>query len=210
MSEERKTIQILDKTHQLLKDASEKKNMKIIDIIAYLVDLMDKYNLLNDQWINELRDEIQAEMKESLSDDKFARVVELENRRATNRAKLMVWQEYLKVIPEDSKRAFLEEMLMINQGKGGIDFLDSLTQYSMVKVNGESRPMRTTGDGLPAWNNPLEIVQCEKGFHVKRSFCHCPLWRTCKIRAVEYEQFQIEDQIRKEELHKERLKLMRG
>lgn len=210
MSEERKMIQVSDETHQRLKDFSEKKKVKISVVISYLVDLLEKYNLWGDKWIDELREQVQAEMKESLSDDKFARVVELENRRATNRAKLMVWQEYLKVIPEDSKRAFLEEMLMINQGHGGIDFLDSLTQYSMVKVNGESRPMRTSGDGQPNWNNPSDIVSCEKGFHVKRAFCHCPLWRTCKIRAVEYEQFQIEDQIRKEELHKERLKLMKG
>jgi len=209
MFEKRKTIQVADDTHATLEKLSKESKMKIGEIVGHVIDLTVKHDLLKPSWFEDLKDQIIEEMKSELSEDKFDRMLQLENRRATNKAKLMVWQEYLKIIPEGGKQAFLEEMLMINRGKGA-DFLDSLTLYSMVRINGEARPMRTDKDGNPIWQTPDEIVTCEKGYHVRRAYCKCPLWRVCKLRATEYEDFLIDDAKRRESTHLDKVRIQKG
>lgn len=188
---DRKTVKLESDTHKKLLELSQKTSMSMSVILGYLIDLCSNYEMLEPDWIDKLREKSLLDTKEMVSDDKLERTLTLERARSVTRAKLMAWQKYIECLPVEDRRKYLEQLL----GAGGLvpsgqDFIDTLSQWSLVKVNGESRMIRTNPDGTLKLDESL--MPCNTGYHIPNAFCKGSCWQTCEIKSRERRQTTLQ------------------
>lgn len=188
MSDKEVTTRILEEDRDKLNRLSEKYNMKASAILGHIIDQSLKYNTLDMDWEkalaeNQLHDFLMD------ADMEYRKTFERDKHRAILRAKQTAFQEYIKVMPPDERKPFLEQILGDPATNG--DFLDNLSSYQMYTVNGERKLLSPGEEGAPNMPgiHPDRIVTCERGHHIIGDFCKCLLWRTCELRASEYQNY---------------------
>lgn len=167
---------------------AEKYSLSKNDIVAYLIDLAEKYDLIEPDWKDRIRSEIVTEITQATEDDeKLGRLTTIEKIKTINKAKLISFQEYLKVLDVETKKSFLEKLLMIKDNE---NWLDNLSKYQLIRINGIANMFQLSEDGSPIINiNPELIEPCQNGFHIKHQFCKCTMWKDCNIRSEEYQKY---------------------
>jgi len=154
-------------------------------IVNYLLDQNDKHNLFNPGWARKLAED---QLQEILSDMdiEFRKKVELENHKARLKTVTQVFQAYLKVLPLDEKRSWLENIF--GDTKSG-NFLENMTSYQMFLIDGQKRLLLSGDDGYPKIHGiPRDrLIQCDRGFHIINSRCDCRYWRECPFGSIQYE-----------------------
>lgn len=192
MSQEtdRKTVKLEKDTHEKLIDLSQKSSMAMSVILGYLVDLCIKYDMLEPDWESGLREQLSIGLKQNVSDDRLERALTIERSKAVTKAKLIAWTKYIDCLQVEDRKKYLEQLL----GSGGLvptgqDFIDTLSQWSLVKVNNEARMVRTNPDGTLQLSS--ELQQCQTGYHVPNAFCKGNCWQTCDLKARERRQTRL-------------------
>lgn len=153
-------------------------------IIQYLLDQNDKVNLFNPGWARKVAEE---QLQEILSDMdiEFRKKVELENHRARLKSVQRVFDEYLKILPREEKKDWLENIL--GDTKSG-NFLENMTNYQMFLIDGQKRLLMPVDDGFPKIPGVSRdrIISCERGFHIQSNRCDCRYWKECPLGEPEF------------------------
>lgn len=155
------------------------------DILAYFMDLCEKYGFFDPDWLDKLKGNIVTEISQATNDDeKLNRLLTIEKIRVVNKARMKAFEEYIKVLEGDEKKTFLEKILMIQNNE---NWLDVISDFQLIRVNGQTQMLQVNDQGLPILNIRSELIEsCQNGFHIKGQFCKCSLWRDCEIRINEY------------------------
>lgn len=154
-------------------------------IIAYLLDQNDKYDLFKPGWARELA---QDQLQDILSDAdiEFRKKVEFANHKARLKTVQRVFDAYLKTLPLDEKRDWLENILGNTRST---NFLENMTSYQMFIVDGLKRLLLPLDDGFPRIPGiPRDrVISCDRGFHIINSRCECRYWNECELGSAQYE-----------------------
>jgi len=168
-------------TKKRLEEMAEKYGISKNEIINYLINLAYENKLLEENWkeyiLGEKLEEYKAKIEEDLRKD-----LEKEKFKTRMDFKYLMLKEYIKVLPEQERREFLEEHLPeLNLP----DFIDRLGEMELVKVDGKPKLVRMV-DGVPVLNvAPERLVRCMEGWHIRGNYCKCKNWKTCNIRLEE-------------------------
>lgn len=185
MSDKEVTTRIQENHRDKLNDLSSKYGMKASVILGYLVDLALEYKMLDSGWEKTLAE---RELQDILADMdiEFRKKVELKKVTAQINAKMMVFKEWMRILPPNEKKQFLENVLGDIKGE---DYLDRLTNYQMFIVDGEKRlyPMGDMGLPIIAFTPPEAIIKCMRGFHIENNKCECRYWNSCEYGKAAYE-----------------------
>lgn len=189
-TDNRKSVRLEKDTHEKLSQLSQDSSMSMSVIVGYLVDLCKKYSMLEPDWENQLREQLTIDLKQNVSDDRLERALTIERSKAVTKAKLIAWTKYIDCLPTEDRKKYLEQLL----GSGGLvptgqDFIDTLSQWSLVKVNNEARMIKTNADGTLQISQ--ELIQCQTGYHVPNAFCKGSCWQTCEVKARERRQTRL-------------------
>lgn len=181
-----KSMRIRERSKQYLDRLCERKNLKQLDALDYLIGLAETYDLFDSDWKDRILEGELAEYKDKLAKKQDARI-EAEKVKTSLKIKRDLLLKYIDSLEDQAKREFIESMM------GEIkdpNFLDSLSDMDVVIVDGKRRLVKMK-DGAPmiATVNPDKIVVCETGYHIIDAFCQCKKWRECPIRKTEYVDF---------------------
>lgn len=179
------TIRVTDEDRDEINRLCSLHGMSQEVIIGRLVGENKKYNLFENGWKRKLAE---SEFEKLLEDTdlEFRKKLELDKHRAILKAKMMVFQEYIKTLPASEKKQFLENVLGdVNSG----NFLENLSSYQMFFIDGEKKLFMPDSEGYPVIPGIKRdrLIQCERGFHIENSRCTCSLWRECPHGSTKYE-----------------------
>lgn len=165
--------------------------MTVDVFLAFLLDQNDKYNFADSTWL----DKAVAQRYSDISDNQDADMrkrLEIDRHRVVLKVKADALQLYIKDLKGDERKIFLEKLLGGNPQDP--DFLDQMSSYQMYVIDGVKRLVEPDINGRPKFKgDPRDLIVCDKGYHVRGSWCQCVLWKTCPIRSAEYEQYLIEN-----------------
>lgn len=190
MSDKEVTTRILESDRTKLNDLSSRYSMKASVILGHLIDLGIKHKMLESGWESNLAEQ---ELQEILADMdiEFRKKVELKKVTAQINAKMMVFKEWMKILPPNEKKQFLENVL--GDTKTG-DFLEKLTNYQMFIVDGEKKlyPVDESGYPLIPFVQLVNILKCARGFHIVNNRCNCRYWESCEYGKAAFESWLAE------------------
>jgi hypothetical protein len=178
----RKTIQVSPELHGLLTSLAQTRKISINDIMGYLTDLLEKYDMLDPDWLEPLLEERMSEYM-ARHDTDLAKKLQMERTKTINKAKYFSFQEYVKLLDPEDRKAFLVNVL------GDVNdesFLDNISNYQMFSIDGTPRLYQVDPEGKPVVIDKQNLVSCMMGYHFIGNFCKCNKWRTCPIRKEEY------------------------
>jgi hypothetical protein len=182
-----KPVKVPKDTHETLTNLAQSTKMTMGDIIGYLVDLCEKWDMLDPDWLEGM---IQEKLDDFLSkhDIEFSKKLQLERTRTVNKAKLTAFNKYLDVLPPEARKEYLENIL---GSTGEENFLENLSNYTMFTIDGVRKFLEADPDGKPivAGANMNNIVPCDNGYHFIGNFCKCGKWRNCRFRSKEYQNY---------------------
>lgn len=164
--------------------------MSMSVIVGYMVDLCQKYDMLDPDWTTKLREQLIVETNQIVTDERLERALTIERSKAVTKAKLIAWTKYIDCLAAEDRKKYLEQLL----GSGGLvptgqDFIDTLSQWSLVKINNESRMIKTNPDGTLQLNE--SVVTCQTGYHIANAFCKGNCWQTCEVKMRERRQARL-------------------
>jgi len=169
---------------------AEQYNIKLSDVIEYLIPLCVQYRLLEPDWkdviVKEYRESEQ--FKQDLQKEliEFRKQIEKEAKREDKayHFKVFLVKQYLETLSEADKKAWLESVLP--ELRTGVSLDSILGNFELVKIDGKPKLARLT-NGIPELTDVKaeDIVKCDAGYHVRYRKCDCPKWRECKIREEE-------------------------
>jgi hypothetical protein len=162
----------------------EEKHIRIEDLVNVLLGIYQQYDIFNENWYNELKDKLTVEITKQVTDEKLNNAIALQRNGYVLKAKSYAFNEYIKVMPPEERRTFLENLLKIDAAKKG-DFLDNISQYGLVTINGVKTMMLINDSGDPVMKTDRDVISCEMGLHSVGSFCKCRNYAFCKIKKEE-------------------------
>lgn len=183
-------IRIAEDTRDKINSICEKTGRTQAIIVGYFVDLNETYDLLDPDWKTRIA---QDEFKDLFDNHVEAerRALDLQTHRAMLKTKTDLLKEYVKTLPVEERRTFLETVLGDMKDQ---NFLDNVVNYQLFIIDGKRRACQPGPDGKPVLKgiDPSLIIPCEKGYHILEAWCECDSWRSCPMRSKEYEQWLIE------------------
>ena len=163
-------IKVRINAKEALKTKSEQKGLAMMDIVDYLVKIMNDYDLFNSSWLENLKKDVAKELDATRGDDKLEKALASQTHQAILRAKGKAWDEYLKTLFGDEKRKFLEGMLRIDVNTKDVDFFEKMGKYNLIIINGIKEFVQVNDSGDPLIKTDRKLIVCEKGFHTVGSY----------------------------------------
>lgn len=178
------TVRISNEDKDVLNRLCEKTNMAQGVVLGYLLECAIKFDMFDQNWIRKLTDaDFLDRMQEH--DIEYRKKVELEKFKTILNTKQKLIQEYLKIMPNAEKKAYIESALALGDGE---NLLDNLTSYQMFVINGEKKMLPPDGTGAPRIPGvaPSQLKQCPQGWHTVHDNClSCRVRRGCELRREE-------------------------
>lgn len=185
--EEQSRTWIRKETYRLLKEESETRGIKVIDIFDYLVLTMKRYDLLSEGWEAKLTGERMKEYKEKI-ETQFTATMTKEGIQHRNRVQRDVIKAYLDVLDPAERKTFIESKL---GNLSDPDFIDQLLNTQFLRLDGKKYPVKYDSEGKPIFKGlGREVVPCELGYHTVNGFCECDHWGECDLRMKERQDFR--------------------
>jgi len=179
------TIRVSEETREEINRLCSFHNMAVDVVLGKLLNENQKHNFFEAGWSKALAEKEFQKLLQDV-DIEFRKKIELDKHRAILKAKMIVFQEYIKTLPSAEKKNFLENVLGdVNSG----NFLESLSTYQMFIIDGEKKLFMPDSEGFPTIPgiNRDRLIKCERGFHIKNTRCTCEFWRECPVGATAYE-----------------------
>ena len=178
---EQKIIKIDEETHEKLKSLSLRKKISMKDIIGVLVDMAENYGLLEPDWQDRLLKETLEGYRAKLLEDLKKRL-DIEKFKTKMKFKYMLLQEYIKSLRADERREFIESLMIDLRSP---EFLEHIGEMELIYLDGKRRLIRFK-NGKPDFSGIKgEVIECEKGYHIKGNYCECDMWKVCPIKQQE-------------------------
>lgn len=181
------TIRLSAETRDKVNQLTSKTNMSTDIVISFLIDLNERYNFFEDNWIAKLLEtEIQEYLKDA--DIEFRKKIELQKNQAIIKAQMMIFKEWIDILEKPEKKLFLENVMGANKGT---DFLEKLANYQMFVIDGQKKLYPPDQDGYPEipFIPKGELLRCRRGFHIRNNRCDCRLWTECDWGAKQFEEW---------------------
>jgi len=186
------TVKVESDTRDKLRELSEKLNMAQGVIVGYLIDLNEKYDFFQENWLDKITEEKYSETLDRRYDEE-RRALNIATHKTVLSTKKSLVIEYVRALTREEKKAFLESVLTgISDPKQ--NFLDTVVNYQLFMVDGKMRGCQPDPTGKPIIPgiDSQNIVACQRGYHVLGQFCECTIWRECPLRSKEYEEWLME------------------
>jgi len=202
MSEERKDLhkkqQVLlrvdDEHKNQLELLSQKYGISQSAIITYLIDLTVKYQLLEPNWKENIINESLQEYKAKL-EEQFNAKIEQEKMRWKLRFKHDLLMKYVDALEPQERKEFIQDIML--DLKDPL-FLEKIGEMELTIIDGKRKLVKIKNGKPFIPNIPQDqIIECEKGYHIKGNYCTCEKWKECQIRLEEYAKQQAETKLKK-------------
>lgn len=176
------TVRILKEDLEKLNEIAKSVKMTQPVLIGYLVDMCDKYDMLEPDWIERLS---QANYHELLleADLDYKKGFEVAKYKATLNTQQMLIKELVKSMPTEDRVNYLKNVLG-DPENDKVDLLEILTTQQMFSVNGQKKMYAPGQEGSPRIVGipPTHLIQCPRGWHIKNDPCNaCAIRKTCEI-----------------------------
>lgn len=183
------TVRVETDTRDKINALAKKLNMSQTVIVGYLVDLNEKHDFFQKDWLERITEEKFSETLDKRYNEE-RRALNIATHKTVLSTKKSLILEYVRTLEKKEKKAYLESVLT------GIkdpekNFLDTVVNYQLFMIDGNMRGCQPDSSGNPIIPgiDPENIVSCQRGYHILGQWCDCKIWRECPLRSKEYEEW---------------------